>query len=175
MLAVMLADRYGDEGKHQLAADVLNDSAHRWNEPGLMLESATHLRAAREPEAAIRAAERAITMGGPEWAGQFNTRALIYEIHVGNGQWDLAIEQARNLVTLDPNAADARWALVHALVRRNDREGAWNALTPDGDPFSPATGTTPSPGSAWSPGSTPAPSSCPADYPRWPVGRTTNS
>lgn len=137
VLAVMLADRYGDEEKHQLAADVLNDSAHRWNEPGLMLESATHLRAAQEPEAAIRAAERAITMGGSEWAGQFNTRALIYEIHVGNGQWDLAIEQARNLVTLDPNAADARWALVHALVYRNDREGAWNALTPDGDPFAP--------------------------------------
>ncbi|MBO3737991.1 PIN domain-containing protein [Actinoplanes flavus] len=136
-LAMLLADRYGQEGKHQLAADVLNDSAQRWNEPGLMLASATHLRAAGEPGAAIRAAERALTMGGPEWAGQFDTRALIFEIHVDDGQWDLAIEQARSLVTLDPNAASARWALVHALVRRNDREGAWNALTPDGDPFAP--------------------------------------
>ena len=136
-LAVLLAERYGHEGKHQLAADMLDDSAHRWNEPGLMLESARHLWAAGETEAALRAAERALTMGGPKWAGQFGARALIYEIHVGGGQWDLAIEQARNLVTLDPNAADARWALVHALVRRNDREGAWNALTPDGDPFAP--------------------------------------
>ncbi|KAB1110433.1 hypothetical protein F6X54_17960 [Micromonospora aurantiaca] len=136
-LAVLLANRYGHEGKHQLAAAVLNDSAHRWNDPGLMLASANQLRAAGEPEAAVRAAERALTMGGSEWAGQFDTRALIFDIHVGDGQWDLAIEQARNLVTLDPNAASARWALVHALVRRNDRDGAWNALTPDGDPFAP--------------------------------------
>ncbi|GIM97804.1 PIN domain-containing protein [Paractinoplanes toevensis] len=136
-LAVLLAERYGHDGKHLLAAEVLNDSAHRWSEPGLMLTSANHLRAAGELEAATRAAERALTMGGPEWAGQFDTRALIFQIHVADGQWDLAIEQARNLVTLDPNAASARWALVHALVRRNDREGAWNALTPDGDPFAP--------------------------------------
>jgi hypothetical protein len=136
-LAVLLAERYGQEGQHRLAAEVLNDSAHRWNEPGLMLASAGHLRSAREPEAAIRAAERALTMGGPEWAGQFDTRVLIFDIHVGEGQWDLAIEQARNLVTLDPNAANARWALVHALVRRNDREGAWNALTASGDPVAP--------------------------------------
>jgi tetratricopeptide (TPR) repeat protein len=137
VLAVLLADRYGNDGKHQLAAEVLNNSAHRWNEPGLMLSSARHLWAAGEPEAAIRAAERALTMGGPGWAGQFDTRALMYEIHVGDGQWDLAIEQSRNLVALDPNDTDARWALVHALVRRNDREGAWNALTPDGDPVAP--------------------------------------
>jgi hypothetical protein len=137
VLAEVLADRYGHEGKHQLAADVLKDSAHRWNEPGLMLASANHLWVAGEPEAAIRAAERALTMGGPEWAGQFDARALIFEILVGDGKWDLAIEQARNLVTLDPNAASARWALVHALVRRNDRDGAWNALTPDGDPWAP--------------------------------------
>jgi tetratricopeptide (TPR) repeat protein len=136
-LAVMLAERYGQDGEHLLAAEVLQEAAYRWNDPGLMLTSARHLRAAGDPEAAKRAAERALTLGGAEWAGQFDTRALIFEIHTDEGSWDLAIEQARNLVTLDPDAANARWALVHALVRRGDSDGAWNALTPDGDPVAP--------------------------------------
>ncbi|WP_416903484.1 tetratricopeptide repeat protein [Micromonospora echinospora] len=137
VLAVLLAERYGNDGEHLLAAEVLKEAAHRWNDPGMMLSSARHLRTAKEPEAAIRAAERGLTMGGPVWAGQFAARVLIFEIHVDEGSWDLATEQARSLVALDPDAVDARWALVHSLIRRGDRDSAWNALTPDGDPVAP--------------------------------------
>ncbi|MEU7905331.1 PIN domain-containing protein [Actinoplanes sp. NPDC049118] len=136
-LTVKLAERYNNRGEKRMSAEVLKAGAERWSDPQLMLMAARNLRDAGDLEAATRTAELALTMGGPSWAGQFNARALLFEIHTDTGAWDQAIQQARVLVSLDPHASEARWALVHALIRRGDLDAAWNALTPDGEPTPP--------------------------------------
>ncbi|TNH27485.1 hypothetical protein FHG89_18045 [Micromonospora orduensis] len=136
-LTIALAERHRDRDEPRLAAEVLKAGAERWTEPRMMLMAAREFRDAGDLEAARRTAESALTMGGPGWAGQFSARALLFEIHDESGDWEQATQQARALVTLDPYDSNARWALVHSLVRRNDLPAAWSALTPNGDPVPP--------------------------------------
>jgi len=137
ILTLKLAERHGDRGEPRMAADVLKAGAERWTQPQMMLMAARHYREASDLEAARGTAESALTLGGPRWAGEFDARALLVEVHDATGDWEQATQQARVLVTLDPHDPNARWALVHCLVRRGDLAAAWNALTPEGDPVPP--------------------------------------
>jgi hypothetical protein len=137
ILTVKLSERHRDRGEPQMAGDVLRAGAERWAEPRMMLMAARQYREAGDLDAAREAAESSLTSGGPGWAGEFDARAFLLEVHGAFGDWEKATQQARVLVTLDSHDADARWALVHCLVRRGDLAAAWSALTPEGEPVPP--------------------------------------
>lgn len=137
ILTVKLAERHGECGEPQTAAEVLEAGAERWTDPRMMLMAARRYYEAGDPDAARGAANSALALGGPGWAGEFDARALLLSIHDGTGDWEKATQQARALVALDPHDPNARWALVLCLVRRGDLTAAWNALTPEGDPIPP--------------------------------------
>ena len=137
ILTIKLAEWHTGRDEPRMAAEVLNAGAERWDDPRLMLMAARQYRGAGNSEEARRHAESALTLGGPRWAGAFDAHALLFEMHNASGEWDRATDQARALVSLDRHDPDARWALVHSLTRRGDLEGAWAALTPDGDPVEP--------------------------------------
>jgi tetratricopeptide (TPR) repeat protein len=137
ILTLKLAELHHDRGEHRMAATVLEDGAKRWDQPGMLLRAARHYLEAGDQETARGTAEAALTMAGTGWSGEFDARAFLLTMHDAAGDWEQTTQQARRLVTLDPHDPDARWALVHCLVRRGQLEDAWNELTPEGDPMPP--------------------------------------
>jgi tetratricopeptide (TPR) repeat protein len=136
-LTVALADFYSAREDYAESAKALEAGATRWNHPLLMRMAAYRHQQAGDHRAAQRACESALMLGGPEWAGEFETRVILFEALEAQGLQDESIQQARRLVALDSNDNDTRWALVYCLARKGDSEAAWRALTPNGDPVPP--------------------------------------
>jgi tetratricopeptide (TPR) repeat protein len=137
MLTVRLSSAYSAADEFDMAGEVLREGAVRWADPLMMRMAAGRYLAAGQPEKAQSAAERAIALGGVNWAGEFITRGILFDSFEMRGLLDDSMQQARRMVALDSNSAAARWALVHCLVRKGDTESAWSALTPGGHAIEP--------------------------------------
>jgi hypothetical protein len=143
-LAIALATHYTDQDQPEKAAQVLVDAGDRHREALLMRMGAErYMRASKYAEAQA-AAEKALALGGSDWPGEYDARAVLHDAMMGQGDTAGAFAQAQALVALAPDDRTARWALVGALMRRNDGEAAWRALCPDGVPIDPR-----SPQEAW--------------------------
>jgi tetratricopeptide (TPR) repeat protein len=136
-LAIALATHYTDQDQPEKAAQVLVDAGDRHREALLMRMGAERYMRARKYAEAQAAAEKALALGGSDWPGEYDARAVLHDAMMGQGDTAGAFAQAQALVALAPDDRTARWALVGALMRRNDGEAAWRALCPDGVPIDP--------------------------------------
>lgn len=136
-LTMSLADLYASQDNFMDAAQVLEEGATRFNEPHLMRMAAARYMRANDYSSAQRASESAITMGGSDWAGEFEVRIILFEAHESQGHLDETTKQARRLLSIEPSDVGVRWALIHCLARDGDADGAWSTLTPNGDPVEP--------------------------------------
>lgn len=136
-MTVELASHYSECGDESAAGQALEEGGHRWSDAILMRMAAEHYWQARDYVAVQRTAEAALRLATPGWGGETDTRKLLFEAYRAQGNGRAASQEAGRLVALDAKDADARWAYVYCLAREGDLEGAWNVLTPDGDPVPP--------------------------------------
>jgi len=136
-LALALATHYDRDGRPDMAAEVLVAAGDRHREALLVRMGADrYMRARKFPEAQA-AAENALALGGADWPGEFDARAVLFDSMISQGNAAGAFAQAQALVALAPDDHNARWALAYAQMRRGDGEAAWRALSPDGVPIDP--------------------------------------
>jgi hypothetical protein len=136
-LALALATHYDSNGHPDKAAEVLVEAGDRHREALLVRMGADrYMRARMFPEAQA-AAENALALGGADWPGEFDARAVLFDSMMGQGNTAGAFAQAQALVALSPDDPSARWALAYAHMRRGDGEAAWRALSPEGAPIDP--------------------------------------
>ncbi|WP_159104186.1 hypothetical protein [Streptomyces sp. CdTB01] len=137
IVTVKLAQRLYSHGDVTGAADALLAGSVRWRDAQLAAMAAVRYQEAGLPEKAREAAQSALSQGGTEWAGAGRMYGLLIEVESANGNVDAAASAARNLLSLDENDEDARWALVRCLMLRSDMDAAWHALQHRGEPVYP--------------------------------------
>lgn len=137
MIAVKLAQRYRSSGDVQKAASALKEAGEQWRDARLMAMAARSFKQTRAMEQAKECAEGALRIGGSKWAAQGAMYALLVEVESATGHWDRATDAAITLLGLDPNDADARWALVKCYTTRARPMEAWQTLTELGEPVAP--------------------------------------
>ncbi|MEU0452138.1 hypothetical protein ABZ322_03690 [Streptomyces sp. NPDC006129] len=137
IVTVKLAQRLYSQGDVIGAADALLTGSVRWRDAQLAAMAAVRYQEAGLLEKAREAAQSALSKGGTEWAGAGRMYALLVEVESASGNIDAATSSARNLLSLDENDEDARWALVRCLMLRSEMDSAWHALQHRGEPVSP--------------------------------------
>ncbi|MFD4135284.1 tetratricopeptide repeat protein [Streptomyces goshikiensis] len=140
MIVVALARRYQIRGERELRARTLRSGAEHWRDAFLMAMAADAYRHADMPAQTKACAREALTLAGPDWAAQGEMYALLVEAELAEGNTDRATDAARNMLALDPDDHNARWALVRCHAARGLIEEAWNVLAYQGTPIEPRTG-----------------------------------
>ncbi|MFF2217443.1 tetratricopeptide repeat protein [Streptomyces antibioticus] len=140
IIVVALARRYQINGERELRARTLRSGAEHWRDAFLMAMAADAYRHADMPAQTKACAREALALAGPDWAAQGEMYALLVEAELAEGNTDLATDAARNMLALDPNDHNARWALVRCHATRGLIEDAWDVLAYQGMPIEPRTG-----------------------------------
>lgn len=137
LVATRLAEELRKVNDHQGAGDALRAAGETFSHPTLMSMAADSYYQAGDATTAARAANSALRLGGPEWAGRAEARSLLLQIAADEGDWELATEEAKALLAVDPTDQRAVWSLASCLVQRGQLEDAWRALTAGGSPTLP--------------------------------------
>lgn len=136
-IAVVLAETLAASDDTLGAAAVLRDAGLRWKNPLLLKMAANRLQAGGDFQGALDCCQEALQLAGGEWAGELDTLGAMFNAQEALALHDQSLLTARRMVSIAPESLDARWVLIHSLLRHGDLLSAWSALNYNGEPVQP--------------------------------------
>ncbi|NHI16252.1 tetratricopeptide repeat protein [Microbacterium excoecariae] len=119
-LARALGQYYAKHSRDDDALRLAEQSARRWGDPDEWFRASQYQLAAGDHEKAVDRAQRAIIAGGEDWGARVRALRLQIQAMYQARRWEEVISPARALLRIDPDAADAAWALVFAYNHAAD-------------------------------------------------------
>jgi predicted nucleic acid-binding protein/tetratricopeptide (TPR) repeat protein len=110
------------------AAEILSDATARHNDPRLLRLAIDCYTEAGEWKLAEELAEQTLADGGTLWPGRADVLRRLLLITWALREWTKVASTSRNLLEIDADDDDARWALAIAQVHTGELEQAWHTL-----------------------------------------------
>lgn len=128
LLSEMYVNYLAKAGRLTDAAEASLSAFHRWSDPDFGLRAARYFRDAGNNDQVLRILDQVILSAPTDWGGLAETHSLIVQAAAKAGLWDKAISSAIKLVSLQPDSAQARWAVISTRLHSGDEAGSLAAL-----------------------------------------------